>query len=153
MESQGKKPFENKFRIILDPKKEPSGTKSTKKPGTQDDLKNDIGIPSIEWMEGEKLSDFVENYNEYDAILPKGDMLYNPVLESLMSDSKANGEDEIVKRVFGQGLLYLGLTLKREAELFESLDIDIDEMVRKILRANSGFIVPIANLLTQYITE
>ena len=108
-------------------------------------------------MEGEKLSDFVENYNEYDAILPKGDMwlgnLSNPVLESLMSDSKANGEDKIVKRVFGQGLLYLGLTLKREAELFESLDIDIDEMVRKILRANSGFIVPIANLLTQYITE
>lgn len=163
LESQGKKPFENKFRIILDPKKEPSGKKSTKKSGTQDDKKgskleeDDIGIPSIEWMEGEKLSDFVENYNEYDAILPKGDMwlgnLSNPVLESLMSDSKANGEDEIVKRVFGQGLLYLGLTLKREAELFESLDIDIDEMVRKILRANSGFIVPIANLLTQYITE
>ena len=70
-----------------------------------------------------------------------------------MTESRNKGEDKIVKRVFSSGLLYLGITLKREAELFEDLDIDIDDIIRKILRANSGFIVPIANLLSQYINE
>jgi hypothetical protein len=163
LESKGLNPFVNRLIIVPDSEKKPSGSKTTKKTGRKDDIggsqlqEDDIGIPKVNWVDSKTLSSLVENFNEYDAILPKGDEWFgnedNPILESLMTESRNKGEDKIVKRVFSSGLLYLGITLKREAELFEDLDIDIDDIIRKILRANSGFIVPIANLLSQYINE
>ena len=163
LESKGLKPFINRLIIIPDSEKKTSGGKTTKKTGKKDDIKgtqlqeDEIGIPKVNWLDSKTLSDLVENFNEYDAILPLGDEWFgnqdNPILESLMTEARDKGEDKIAKRVFSSGLLYLGITLKREAELFEGLDIDIDDIIRKILRANSGFIVPIANLLSQYINE
>lgn len=155
LESHGKDAFVNTLTIIGKEEKEPSGGNSQKKHGKKEDSsgskidEDDIGIPTVTWISADELSNVVENFTEYDSILPKGDDWLgneeNPTLKQLKSEVSTKEEQDMVQRLFGTALLYLGLTLKREAALFEELDpdIDIDNLIRIVLRANSGFTVPI----------
>ena len=109
-------------------------------------------------MKADQLEKEFNDFDINDSVFCQGDQWYgnldNPWLVSLTND-KGVKDPEIIKFLFFEALLYLGLTIKRnEQDYTDNLEInDIEKLIKFVMRSNSSLVVPIIQQLNNIIKE